>query len=253
MTGSLSFDTDSFHLRLANSAEDIRASQKLRYEVFVQELGGTGTGVDHARRIEADAFDDVADHILLFDKRQECLAGVYRVLRPEHVGQGFYSAGEYDLTPLLSCGRKLLELGRSCVHPAYRGGPAMFHLWSGIARYVAEFECEILFGVASFHGADPKAHAAQLSLLHHRHRAAADLCPRAEPYQRMDLLPEDQFDRRAAMVAMPSLIKSYLRLGGQVGDGAFVDRDFDCVDVLMIMDTARLNQSLARRLTEATA
>lgn len=245
---TIGFEKDGLRLALADSAEDVRAAQALRYDVFVTELGGSGDGVDHAARQEADRFDAYADHLILRDLESGAAVGVYRVLRSDQAAcaGGYYCEAEYDLGPLRSSGRKLLELGRSCVHPEYRGGVAMFHLWTGLARYVALHGSEILFGVASLKGAEPERLAAPLSLLHHRYLAPADLRARSRNYQRMDLIPERQLDRRAAMVAMPALIKSYLRLGGMVGDGAFVDHAFNCTDVCMIMDTGTLNDRAAR-------
>ena len=85
----------------------------------------------------------------------------------------FYSESEYDLTPLKASGRRLLELGRSCVHPDHRGGTAMFQLWNALADYVLERGIEVLFGVASFHGTDVAALAQPLAWLHHHHLAPA--------------------------------------------------------------------------------
>lgn len=236
-----------FSVRLAASDADLRAAQRLRYEVFVEELGGDGEMVDHHARLERDRFDPYFDHLLLIDRcRDDRVIGVYRLLRcdqADRLGQ-FYSEDEYDLTVLKSSGRRLMELGRSCVAPDYRGGPAMYHLWNGLARYVIEHDIEILFGVASFHGTDPQALAQPLSLLHHRHLAPPRLRVRTQAphYQRMDLLPETRIDRRAAMREVPALIKAYLRLGGYVGDGAFVDHAFNTTDICLVMDTTRLSE-----------
>jgi putative hemolysin len=56
-----------FRVALAHSADDLRAAQGLRYEVFVEELGGDGPLVDHAARLEIDQFDPFFDHLILFD------------------------------------------------------------------------------------------------------------------------------------------------------------------------------------------
>lgn len=244
----IGFEKDGLRLVLAESEDDLRDALALRYSVFVAELGGGGNGVDHAAGLETDPFDAFADHLILRDMDSGAAVGVYRVLRGDQAARagGYYCDTEYDLGPLKSSGRNLLELGRSCVHADFRGGVAMFHLWTGLARYVALHGAEILFGVASLKGADPRSFAGPLSLLHHRYGAPADLRPRSRVYQPMDLIPEGRLDRRAAMVAMPPLIKSYLRLGGMVGDGAFVDHAFNCIDVCMVMDTAALNDRAAR-------
>lgn len=240
-------EATGFHVKLARTDAEIRAAQALRYRVFVEELGGDGPLVDHAARLEKDRFDPFYDHLLLLDAtRGDAVVGVYRLLRDdqaEAAGQ-FYSEDEYDLSVLKSSGRKLMELGRSCLDADYRGGAAMYHLWNGLAHYVAEHGIEILFGVASFHGIDPTALAQPLSLLHHRHLAPENLRVRAREahYQRLDLLPTDALDRRAAMLQVPALIKAYLRLGGYVGDGAYVDHAFNTTDVCLILDTHTLNE-----------
>lgn len=117
----------------------------------------------------------------------------------------------------------------------------MYHLWQGLADYVRRHDIEILFGVASFRGIDPDTLAEPLSHLYHAHLAPTDLRPRSKAYQNMNLLRADQIDRPAAVKAIPSLIKAYLRLGGMVGDGAYIDHDFNTTDVCLIMDTARMS------------
>ncbi|KCV83602.1 ornithine-acyl-ACP N-acyltransferase [Actibacterium atlanticum] len=246
----MSSTEDYFQITLATTPEDLRAAQRLRYEVFVEELGGDGAMVDHEQRLERDEFDPYYDHLILIDTRRDRAAldhvvGVYRLLRSdqaEALGK-YYSEGEYDLTPLKGSGRKLLELGRSCVHAEYRGGTALLHLWNGLAKYVLKNEIDILFGVASFHGTDLKALAQPLSYLHQNHLAPEELRVRVQPehFVSMDLLPEDQIDRKAAMLATPALIKGYLRLGGFVGEGAFVDHAFNTTDVFLLMDTEKMN------------
>ena len=236
-----------FELRLARDEADLIAAQHLRYDVFVDELGGDGALVDHDARLERDEFDPFYDHLVLFDRaRNGAAVGVYRLLRDDQAAKlgRYYSEGEYDLTALMGSGRKLLELGRSCLHPDYRGGMAMMHLWNGLAEYVAEHGIEVLFGVASFHGTDIEALKGPLSLLHHRHLAPDALRARVLPehFQSMDLMPEAEIDRPAAMKATPALIKAYLRLGGYVGEGAFVDHAFNTTDVCLILDTAAMSE-----------
>jgi putative hemolysin len=257
----MQIDDSHFELRLAQGEADMHAAQRLRYAVFVEELGGDGPMVDHDARREADRFDAHFDHLMLLDRRRPAgdrVVGVYRVMQaPAAAAAGrFYSEGEYDLAPLRASGRRLLELGRSCVHRDYRGGTAMMHLWAGLADYIAAHEIEVLFGVASFHGLDAAALAGPLSLLHYRHLAPAGLRPVARPdgYQRMDLIAETALDRPAAIRAIPALIKAYLRLGGFVGQGAYVDRAFNCIDVCLVMDVARIpakHRAIYRRGAEA--
>ncbi|SNR52593.1 GNAT family N-acetyltransferase [Paracoccus sediminis] len=243
-------DPSLFDIRLATSDQDLLAAQRLRYRVFVEELGGDGPLVDHDLRLERDEFDAVVDHLCLIDNRRfpgdlDHVVGVYRLLRGDRAADfgRFYCDAEYDLEPMRRCGRPVLELGRSCVDPALRGGSGMFLLWNALADYVLDHGIEILFGVASFHGTDPAMLAPSLSWLHHHHLAPDGLRPTALPagYQRMDLIPADRLDRREALIGMPALIKAYLRLGGMVGDGAFIDRAFNTTDVFLLMDTAAMS------------
>ncbi|TDK45145.1 GNAT family N-acetyltransferase [Antarcticimicrobium luteum] len=247
----------AFSVKIAETEAELRAAQALRYDVFVRELGGSGEMVDHDAGLERDRFDPFFDHMIVSDTATGQVIGVYRLLRDDQAraaGQ-FYSEDEYDLSVLKSSGRRLLELGRSCLHPDYRGGMAMFHLWSALAGYVERHRIEILFGVASFHGTDVAALAQPLSMLHHNHLAPPDLRVRAQAahFQTMNLVSEDRLDRRRAMLEVPALIKAYLRLGGFVGEGAFVDHAFNTTDVCLILDTARMNERQRRIYTGGRA
>ncbi|MEY8099117.1 GNAT family N-acetyltransferase [Falsihalocynthiibacter sp. S25ZX9] len=246
----MSTSDPKFETRLAVTEADLRAAQRLRYEVFVDELGGDGPLVDHEERLERDEFDPFYDHLILIDsskdsEKGEHVVGVYRLLRGEKaadVGR-FYSESEYDLSALKSSGRKLLELGRSCVHKDYRGGTAMFHLWNGLASYVLDHNIEILFGVASFHGTNLEELRQPLAYLHANHLAPPELRVRVleNHFQSMDLVNVADIDRRAAMINTPALIKAYLRLGGFVGEGAYIDHAFNTTDVCLLMDTEKMN------------
>jgi len=239
-------------VRLAEDEGDVAAAQRLRYRVFVEEMGATPSARDAARRRESDRFDPYFEHLLLIDRDcpdPDCergVVGVYRLMRGARAraGIGFYGASEYDLSKLAAFPRETLELGRSCVDAAHRGGSGMHLLWTGLGQYVAEHEVGILFGVASFHGSDPAPLAQALSYLHYNHLAPADLRVRAveSSFTDMAILPEAEVDKIEAMRQTPALIKAYLRLGGYVGEGAFIDREFNTVDVCLLMDTARMVQ-----------
>lgn len=242
-------------VRLARNEADLRAAQALRYRVFVQEMGADGPLVDHAAKLERDRFDAFADHLLLVDSSVPCgqpghVVGVYRLLpqgQADAAG-GFYCDAEFDLQALITSGRRLLELGRSCVDPAYRGGAAMLLMWQALAEYAQSREVEILFGAASFRGTDPQALAQPLSLLHHHYLAPPALRVRAREAQPMNLLAPEQLDRKAALAQLPPLIKAYLRIGGVVGEGAYIDHAFRTTDICLILDThnlARAGRSLA--------
>lgn len=242
--------SDNLHIVQANSESQIRAAQRLRYKVFVEEMGATPSAQDANDRLERDSFDPFFDHLCLIDQSiedpMENVVAVYRVMRGDVAlaNDGFYSATEYDLAPLIASNRRLLELGRSCVHADYRGGIALHLMWNGLADYVLAHEIEVLFGTASFHGTDVQAFGDSLSLLHHRHLAPEDIRASVLPAHGadMNIKREDQIDKAKAVRDLPPLIKAYLRLGGYVGLGAHIDQAFNTIDVCLLMDTQRMSQ-----------
>jgi putative hemolysin len=244
----------SLEVRLAHGQADIEAAQALRYRVFVDELGARPSESARATRRDADKFDGYCDHLLVIDHAKgegpDSIVGTYRLLRRSVAEKhdGFYTATEFDISALLAMKGELLELGRSCVDAQHRNRPTMQLLWKGIAAYVFAHDIKLMFGCASLPGTDPAAHAAALSYLHHNHLAPESIRARAlaQHYVAMDLLPagaaghEDAmaaFDARTVIAALPPLIKGYLRLGGFVGDGAVVDREFNTVDVCILVVT----------------
>ena len=240
-------DAGRFTIRLAESEQDVEAAQRLRYRVFVEEMGASASDKEHAAKREFDRFDPYFDHLLLIDnniKDDEPVVGVYRMMTGTIArgGIGFYGADEYDLTKLLEFPRETLELGRSCVASSYRGGAGMHLMWSGLGQFLDEYKIGVLFGVASFHGDDIQPLSQALSYLHHKHLAPPELRVRAIEghYSPMNLLPADQVDRAEAMRQIPALIKAYLRVGGFVGDGAYIDHNFNTVDVCLLMDTQKM-------------
>lgn len=250
-------DSGRFTVRLAENDDEIAQAQALRYAVFVEEMGATPSPEDATEKRERDRFDPFCEHLLLIDNADAMrdgvrdpdlpegpVVGVYRLLRGSvaKAGPGFYTSQEYDLAPIEALERETLELGRSCVAADYRGTAAMQLLWMALSQYIAIHDIGLMFGTASFHGREIEPLKVPLSFLHHNHLAPADLRPRAVEanYVDMNLLPPDQVDRNEAMRMLPALMKGYMRLGGFVGDGAFIDYDFNTVDVCLVMDTGRI-------------
>jgi len=246
-------------LRLAESEDEIRAAQALRYRIFYEEMSAEPTAEMQRLRRDFDSFDDYCDHLLVIDRALPAgprrVVGTYRLLRramAEKRGQ-FYSVDEYDIRQILAFPGEILELGRSCIEPAYRQRSIMQLMWRGIADYVMYHEIGLMFGCASLAGVDPAAHALALSYLHHHHLAPANLRPRALPsrYVAMNMMPRDRVDARAALGQLPPLIKGYLRLGGFVGDGAVIDNQFHTTDVSVVVVTDRVTGKYYRHYTRA--
>jgi len=235
----------SLGVRIAVTAAEIDAVQALRYRVFYQEMGARADAATAASRRDRDAFDAIADHLLVVDHAigsgAEGLVGTYRLIRREAaaaVGR-FYSSDEYDIASIVDFPGRILELGRSCVAAAYRGRAAMQLLWRGIAAYVFHYQIDLMFGCASLHGTDPDALAADLTYLYYNHLAPPAVRPRALPHRYVDMrrMPPGLVDPKRVQAQLPPLIKGYLRLGGFVGDGAVIDRQFNTTDIAVVVKT----------------
>ncbi len=247
----------SLEVRLAESEAELEAAQRLRFDVFYDEMKAVPTGDMQAERRDYDPFDGVADHLLVIDHGDHHpeagagkVVGTYRLIRrsmAEKVGK-FYTADEYVIDRLLTLPGEIMELGRSCVAAEYRTRPTMQLLWRGIAAYVFTHDIALMFGCASLHGTDPEAIAAQLSYLYHYHLAPPAFRPVAVPsrYVDMRILPPDKFDSKRVAAELPPLIKGYLRLGGYIGDGAVVDHQFNTTDVCVVVKTDLIAEKYAR-------
>ncbi|HZG08143.1 MAG TPA: GNAT family N-acyltransferase [Allosphingosinicella sp.] len=250
----------SMEVRIAAGASDIRAAQALRYQVFFEEMGAQG-GPAAEVALDVDAYDHLCDHLLAIhhDSDGSCrVVGTYRLLRQAvaESAHGFYSSGEYDLANLLRhcpAGQpgtgQLLELGRSCVAREHRNSATIGLLWRGIASYLEQHGIRFMFGCASFHGTDPSLHAAALSYLCHHHLAPEELRVRALAghYVPMESLPLGGYDPVRTARMLPPLLKGYLRVGAMVGEGAFIDRQFNTVDVFVLMPIDRIASRYAAR------
>lgn len=232
-------------VRLARDFAEVRAAQKVRFDVFFKELGANqSTGP--SGEIDADAFDESCDHLIVLDQSLpgpdlRRIVGTYRLLRQDQAiaNGGFYSEGEFELSRLVgqNPGSRFLELGRSCVLPEYRSKRTIELLWQGIYAYLTMHSIDVMVGCASFHGTVPALHAQSLSYLAQNCRAIGPWAVRAVAgrYHTMDLMPPEAIDQRTALVGLPPLIKGYLRVGARVGDGCVIDHEFGTVDVFIVM------------------
>ncbi len=244
----------SLEARLARGKKDIRRTQRLRFEVFYKEGGAIPDVQTAFTRRDADKFDKFCDHLIVIDhawknkfgKVKPKVVGAYRLLRDDMAQNagGFYSAGEYDLAPLLArhAGKRILELGRSCVLESHRSKRAIELLWRGLLAYIRAHRIDVLIGCASFPGVSPRAHAEALSYLAHYAGAEGEWRVRAHSdlYLPMAMISRDLLDEKRARASLSPLIKGYLRLGARFGDGAVIDIKFNTTDVFVIMPIDRI-------------
>lgn len=245
----------SLEVRLAQSSAEIDAAQRLRYQVFFDEFGAKPDLASRTLQRDVDEFDGRMDHLVVIDHAigdTACrVVGNYRLMRGERLaaGQAFYSDREFDLQPLLASGLRLLELGRSCVAPAYRGRPVLHMLWRALVAYAAAHRVDLMFGCASLRTGDHASLREQLAFLQSQHLWEEPIRPRARGANAMFVSREElpDFDSQRAYGALEPLVRGYLRQGASVAEGAYIDRQFDSADVCILMPTTRLEGVLAQQ------
>lgn len=251
----------TLEVRLAQTAAEVDAVQALRYKVFYEEMGAVPTTDMAARKRDYDNLDFHCDHLLVVDNAKtdlmESVVGTYRFIRRPHAERNgsWYSAGEFDISKVANSPDEVLEVGRSCVHADYRTRYTMTLMWRAIAVYAAQFRIKTIFGCASFPGTNLAEHRNALSYLYYHHLAppAVRMTCLPQHYHDMRLLPESEVDVKAAIRAMPPLIKGYINVGCFVGDGAYIDRQFNTTDVAIICQTDRLTGRYADHYKRNTA
>jgi putative hemolysin len=246
----------TLEVRLAQTAAEVRQAQKVRYQVFYREGSAVPSPARLLARRDIDGYDAICDHLLVVDHagvdrsavNRLSVVGTYRLLRQPFAEEygGFYTAGEFDIRTLIARHSSLqfLELGRSCVLSPYRNKRTVELLWHGIYAYILQHHCDVMFGCASIDGTDPKQLALPLSFLHHYAGAPEAWRAKALPerYVEMNRMSKEEIEPKAALHALPPLIKGYLRLGAYIGDGAVIDYEFGTTDVLIVLPVSAIKK-----------
>jgi putative hemolysin len=226
-----------FEVVWARHHEEIREAQRLRFDVFVGEMGArlnpmAGTPPGH----DVDLFDDFCEHVLVrtmaTERAPAMVVGTYRVLTPAAAKRagGYYSDTEFDLTRLRPMRERMAELGRSCVHPDHRTGSVILNLWAALAAFMERNALDTMVGCASISMRDGGHVAASLwHQLSQTHLAGLEYQVRPRL-----ALPVDELDQSLA-VDPPPLIKGYLRCGAKVLGAPAWDPDFNTADLPLMM------------------
>ncbi|RLJ58982.1 ornithine-acyl[acyl carrier protein] N-acyltransferase [Litoreibacter meonggei] len=212
--------------RFADGPADVEAAQRLRALAFRDARVG----------LDKDAFDALCLHMLVEDQSNGALVCSFRLM-PLDNGRGIeqsYSAQHYGLAQLAEFDGAMVEMGRFCVHPDYADPDILRVAWGALTKYVDDAGIEMLFGCSSFKGTSEDAYLDAFSLLKDRHLGPKRWLPRVKapfvfPFARKLRLRRP--DLKAAMKAMPPLLRTYLLMGGWVSDHAVVDRDMNTLHV----------------------
>ncbi|MEW9899346.1 GNAT family N-acyltransferase [Chitinivorax sp. PXF-14] len=226
---------------LANHADEVAEAQRLRYQVFAEEMGARLP--DAATGLDRDMYDAFCEHLLVRDDSTGEVVGTYRILSPSQARKigNYYSESEFDLVRLGHIRNRMVEIGRSCVHPDYRSGGTITMLWAGLAEYMVRNSYEYLIGCASISMADGGHNAVGIfKQVRDKHISPVEWrafprCP----------LPLDAIDA-SQDVQLPPLIKGYLRVGALVCGEPAWDPDFNTADLLMLLPMAQMNQRYLR-------
>ncbi len=233
----------SLRLYLARHQDEVEAAQRLRYRVFSAEFGAQLSG---APGMDQDEYDPFCEHLIVEDEVRQEVVGTYRLFLPEQVAKvgRYYAETEFDLSRPLALGSRIMELGRSCVHPDYRQGAVIVLLWSGLAEAMSMWEIDHLMGCASVHSTDGPALGALYRSLE----------PQLVPIEQrvFPLRPVPGFDPTAAVKAeeLPGLIKGYLRAGVRIGGEPFWDPQFHCADFFVWCDAQLITSRYQQRFLE---
>lgn len=232
----------AFDVAWADSEDDVRAAQRLRYEVFADEMGAQLPPDAQSHRLDRDRFDAYCDHLLVRAAGGEhdgMLLGTYRVLSPSAAVRagGFYTDAEFDLTPLRELRASAVELGRSCVHPEWRSGGVIMALWAALGQYMVRHHLDTMIGCASISLKQGTTLARDVwQNLRHRHLVEApwQVNPRC-PLPLGDGAVREPQSGNGFAPDTPPLIKGYLRCGAVLLGPPAMDKAFNTADLPIML------------------
>ena len=245
---SFALEKGRYAARLAEADKDIEAAQRLRHLVFI-ETAGVAPRQDGR---DADRFDSDCSHVLIKETRSGRLVCCFRLLmlRGGTEISRSYSAQYYGLAALRGFRGRMAEIGRFCIHPAFRDPDILRVAWGALARIVDAQGVAMLFGCSSFPGTEAGAYPDAFAMLRDRHLAPRRWRPavKAPDVVRFARDPRAQPDTRRALQSMPPLLRTYLIMGGRVSDHAVVDRDMNTLHVFTGLEIKAIPPARARLL-----
>ncbi|MEM7507606.1 MAG: GNAT family N-acyltransferase [Pseudomonadota bacterium] len=245
------FRAGKFKARLAEGEADVRACQHLRYLTFIEQRGVDAEA--NPDRVDMDEFDAHCAHVMVEDIKTGQLVCCFRML-PLADGSEIsrsYAAKYYELSNLADYPGKMVEMGRFCIHPAWRDADILRVAWAAMTKFVDEEGVELLFGCSSFYGVDAEEYADAFALLKERHIAPNRWLPRVKaprifPFKKKLWLRKPNL--KLAMKGMPPLLRTYLVMGGWVSDHAVIDNELNTLHVFTGVEIKRVPKSRARLL-----
>jgi putative hemolysin len=227
---------------LATTPDEVREAQRLRYRVFVDEMGAR---LDcNEPGIESDRYDRYCQHLIVRDAVSSEVVGCYRILADTEAVRagGYYSQSEFDLTRILALPGRIMEVGRTCVHPDYRTGGTIAMLWQGLARYLVLNRFDYLMGCASI----PLRSGTDEALAIFQRLADRHLAPGEWRVYPRNPLPRVNLTGAGIEPRVPPLIKAYLRAGAKICGEPAWDPQFNVADLFILLRTDDLQARYTR-------
>jgi putative hemolysin len=213
--------------------------------VFNLEIGeGLQSSYEHCR--DEDEFDPWCHHSIVSVADSGEVVGTYRMQTHPmaRAGRGFYSAEEFDLSPLAPLLPGSIELGRACIAREHRNQRVLFLLWRGLAHYVSATDSRYFFGCCSVTGLDPQlAQSMHAHLVDTGHLDLQWHTPTREAYR---CPPVDECDIDATAVTVPPLMQLYLDYGARIISPPALDDRFNTIDFLALFDVGAINPRIRR-------
>lgn len=237
-------------LKTATSLLELKAAFRLRHHVFFNDDLGDQL------KLDVDIYDSLCDHLIIVDQTTQNIVGTYRLNYSRNL-KDFYSHSQYDLKSFVLPQAQFLELGRACIAKQHRTGPVISLLWKGIYFYMRQIKADILFGCSSIKNIPPFQAALLMKYFEQKliFSTSYKIIPRRqfkipqfdEHYQSLpETLSEHQINEAEKII--PSLLKTYIKVGAKIISEPAYDKDMNCIDFLTCLNVENLAQRYEKRL-----
>lgn len=237
-----------FEVKIAQDKKEIQQALRLRYEIFKVEMAGFAK-TPKAHDLDIDIYDKLCDHLIVIDRTVNKIVGTYRLLLGSRLGKnlGFYSEKFFDLRNIkrLANEHQILELGRSCIHKDYRSRPVINLLWSGIAKYIKDYNVRYLFGSTRLYTSEPDEVSRIFKFIKERFYAPSEyrVYPRAKNRLRGLKHNVKVENPRELFRHLPPLIKGYIRAGVMVCGSPAINHNLGSVVIFILLDVEKISPS----------
>lgn len=238
------FKVNNFVVKLAETEKEYKGLYKLRY---IDLLKDYNSALNSEVEEDIDEYDAYCDHLIIIDEEIDEIVGTYRLIKKSHLNvlKTFLTEKEFDISPLKKY--EVLEVGRAVVKAEYRTGAVISLLWKAVIKYAVSENVEYMIGTASFHGIDPTPYEDTFAYLYDKYLFHEEKRCVVNKESSYPLNLKKEYDLEEAKKNLPSLIKGYLNLGATIGDGVYIDKEFNSLDVLIILKISNISERYLKR------